>query len=69
MDHSIPTKNRELPIADAAAAKQFDLLAQNCQECGINLFDMKSRNQGIVHVIGPELGITQPGQIDRLQRR
>jgi 3-isopropylmalate/(R)-2-methylmalate dehydratase large subunit len=62
MDHSIPTKNRELPIADAAAAKQFDLLAQNCQEYGINLFDMKSRNQGIVHVIGPELGITQPGQ-------
>jgi 3-isopropylmalate/(R)-2-methylmalate dehydratase large subunit len=62
MDHSVATKNRDLPIADANAAKQFELLAQNCQEFGINLFDMKSRNQGIVHVIGPELGITQPGQ-------
>src|SRR5580698_1746307 len=62
MDHSVSTKNRDLPMADAKAAKQFDLLAQNCEEYGINLFDMKSRNQGIVHVIGPELGITQPGQ-------
>ena len=62
MDHSVSTKNRELPIADANATKQFELLAQNCKEFGINLFDMKSRNQGIVHVIGPELGITQPGQ-------
>jgi 3-isopropylmalate/(R)-2-methylmalate dehydratase large subunit len=62
MDHSVSTKNRELPIADANAARQFELLAENCREFGINLFDMKSRNQGIVHVIGPELGITQPGQ-------
>ena len=62
MDHSVATKNRELPIADANAAKQFELLAQNCKDFGINLFDMKSRNQGIVHVIGPELGVTQPGQ-------
>ena len=62
MDHSVATKNRDLPIADANAAKQFELLAENCKEFGINLFDMKSRNQGIVHVIGPELGITQPGQ-------
>ena len=62
MDHSVSTKNRDLPIADANAAKQFDLLEQNCKDFGINLFDMKSRNQGIVHVIGPEMGITQPGQ-------
>src|SRR5689334_829136 len=62
MDHSVATKNRELPIADANAAKQFELLAQNCREFGISLFDMKSRNQGIVHVIGPELGVTQPGE-------
>jgi 3-isopropylmalate/(R)-2-methylmalate dehydratase large subunit len=62
MDHSVSTKNRELPIADANATKQFELLAQNCKEFGINLFDIKSRNQGIVHVIGPELGITQPSQ-------
>ena len=48
-------------MLDADAIAQFEPLAQNCKEYGINLFDMKSRNQGIVHVIGPELGITQPG--------
>ena len=61
MDHSVSTKNRLLPVADPDAAAQFDALARNCQEAGINLFDMHSRNQGIVHVIGPELGITLPG--------
>jgi 3-isopropylmalate/(R)-2-methylmalate dehydratase large subunit len=61
MDHSVSTKNRLLPVADPDAAAQFDALARNCQEQGINLFDMHSRNQGIVHVIGPELGITLPG--------
>ena len=43
-------------------AAQFDALARNCKENGMHLFDMHSRNQGIIHVIGPELGITQPGQ-------
>jgi len=62
MDHSVPTKNRDLPMLDTAGAGQFDALARNCREFGITLFDMFSRNQGIVHVIGPELGITQPGQ-------
>src|SRR6185437_13093557 len=47
--------------ADPDAAAQFDALEKNCKESGINLFDMQSRNQGIVHVIGPELGITLPG--------
>ena len=61
MDHSVPTKNRHLPIADDVAAAQMDALARNCRENGILLFDMQSPNQGIVHVIGPELGITQPG--------
>ncbi len=61
MDHSVPTKNRHLPIADDIAAAQMDALARNCRENGILLFDMQSPNQGIVHVIGPELGITQPG--------
>jgi 3-isopropylmalate/(R)-2-methylmalate dehydratase large subunit len=61
MDHSVSTKNRDLPVADADATAQFEALAQNCKEFGINLFDMHSQNQGIVHVIGPELGITQPG--------
>src|ERR1700726_3169411 len=62
MDHSVPTKNRTLPILDEAAAGQFSALERNCRESGITLFDMFSHNQGIVHVIGPELGITQPGQ-------
>src|SRR5713226_4957736 len=62
MDHSVPTVNRHLPILDATALAQFEALARNCRETGVRLFDMNSRNQGIVHVIGPELGITQPGQ-------
>jgi 3-isopropylmalate/(R)-2-methylmalate dehydratase large subunit len=62
MDHSVPTKNRNLPILDEAAVGQFAALERNCREFSITLFDMFSHNQGIVHVIGPELGITQPGQ-------
>jgi 3-isopropylmalate/(R)-2-methylmalate dehydratase large subunit len=62
MDHSVPTKDRHLPLADTVAAAQFDALERNCRKAGILLFNMQSRNQGIVHVIGPELGITQPGQ-------
>ena len=61
MDHSVPTKNRELPIVDDNARLQFEALARNCKKHGVSLFDMFSRNQGIVHIIGPELGITQPG--------
>ena len=61
MDHSIPTKNRQLPIVDESARLQVQALADNCKRHGISLFDMSSRNQGIVHVVGPELGITQPG--------
>ncbi len=62
MDHSVPTKDRHLPMADDVARAQFEALERNCRETGILLFDMQSRNQGIVHIIGPELGITQPGQ-------
>jgi 3-isopropylmalate/(R)-2-methylmalate dehydratase large subunit len=62
MDHSVPTKDRHLPLTDAVAAAQFAALERNCREAGILLFDMHSRHQGIVHVIGPELGISQPGQ-------
>ncbi len=60
-DHSIPTKNRQLPIVDQSARLQVEALTRNCARHGIHLFGMSSRNQGIVHVIGPELGITQPG--------
>jgi 3-isopropylmalate/(R)-2-methylmalate dehydratase large subunit len=62
MDHSVLTTDRSLPILDLDAAKQFDALAANCKESRVPLFDMHSKNQGIVHIIGPELGITQPGQ-------
>jgi len=62
MDHSVPTKDRHLPILDNDAKSQFEALERNCKETGVRLFDMHSRNQGIVHIIGPELGITQPGQ-------
>jgi 3-isopropylmalate/(R)-2-methylmalate dehydratase large subunit len=61
MDHSVPTHNRQLPILDADARGQFEALARNCREFKVPLFGMESENQGIVHIIGPELGLTQPG--------
>ena len=62
MDHNVPTTNRSLPITDLIAAKQMETLAENCTEFDIPLYDIDSPDQGIVHVIGPELGITQPGK-------
>ena len=61
MDHSIPTTDRTLPILDQMAAKQIQYLEDNCREFGIPLHGMRSPHRGIVHVIGPELGLTQPG--------
>ena len=63
VDHSIPTGDRSRPIADAVAARQVDALGTNAREFGIELFDLTSPGQGIVHVIGPELGATQPGMV------
>ncbi len=60
-DHSIPTTDRSLPIVDQIAAKQLDQLETNCAEFGIRCLGVHSERQGIVHVIGPELGLTQPG--------
>jgi 3-isopropylmalate/(R)-2-methylmalate dehydratase large subunit len=60
-DHSIPTHPRSLPIADPMAAAQVDQLTRNCEEFGIPLHGLGSPGQGIVHVIGPQLGLTQPG--------
>jgi 3-isopropylmalate/(R)-2-methylmalate dehydratase large subunit len=60
-DHNVPTTDRSLPIADPVGAKQIDTLRRNCLDFGIQLFDINSAEQGIVHVIGPELGLTQPG--------
>ncbi|MBN1264325.1 MAG: 3-isopropylmalate dehydratase large subunit [Anaerolineales bacterium] len=62
MDHAIPTLPRHLPVKDAQAAAQLEKLKENCQKAGIELFGMDSDRNGIVHVIGPELGLTQPGQ-------
>ena len=61
MDHNVPTKDRGLPILDQTSAIQIHTLEKNCKEFRIQLFDMNSPNQGIVHVIGPQLGITLPG--------
>ena len=61
MDHSIPTTDRRLPILDEMAAKQIQYLEDNCREFDIPLHGMRSPHRGIVHVIGPELGLTQPG--------
>ncbi len=65
VDHNVSTDPRvvsgELPIADEMSAIQLETLTRNCEEFGITLFDMGARNQGIVHIIGPELGVTQPG--------
>jgi 3-isopropylmalate/(R)-2-methylmalate dehydratase large subunit len=61
MDHSVPTTDRSLPIMDAVAARQVEQLRINCREFGVPLFDLGTEHQGIVHVIGPEMGLTQPG--------
>ncbi len=61
IDHNVPTTDRSLPITDEIAARQIEVLRSNCAEFGIRLFDIDSSEQGIVHVIGPELGLTQPG--------
>ncbi len=61
MDHSIPTHDRSLPITDAMAAAQIKQMEVNAAEFGIPLYGMDSPQRGIVHVIGPELGLTQPG--------
>ena len=60
-DHNVPTTDRRLPIADPVAARQIATLRQNCRDFRIPFYDIDSARQGIVHVVGPELGLTQPG--------
>jgi 3-isopropylmalate/(R)-2-methylmalate dehydratase large subunit len=62
VDHNVPTTANHRPISDPIAAKQMEALRANCAEFGIQLFDIDSDDQGIVHVIGPQLGFTQPGK-------
>jgi 3-isopropylmalate/(R)-2-methylmalate dehydratase large subunit len=61
MDHNVPTVGRDRPVADPVSARQLEVLAANCAEFGVRLYGMDDPRQGIVHVIGPELGLTQPG--------
>jgi len=63
MDHNVPTTDRSIPIEDPISAQQIDVLMKNCEEFGVTLFGLRvnSEMQGIVHVIGPELGLTKPG--------
>ena len=63
VDHNVPTGDRSLPIADGIAARQVEALSANAGDFRIELFDLASPQQGIVHVIGPELGLTQPGML------
>src|ERR1700728_2240046 len=60
-DHNVPTTNIDKPVADPVSAKQLQVLDANCAEFGITCYPMGDANQGIVHVIGPEQGLTQPG--------
>ena len=60
VDHIIPTDTRQRPFADGQAEAMMSAIERNCREFGIRLFDRDSGDQGIVHVIGPELGLTQP---------
>ena len=60
-DHNVPTLNQELPIREELSRKQVEMLVKNCAEFGIELYGLGHPYQGIVHVIGPELGVTRPG--------
>src|SRR5918994_5867346 len=62
VDHNVPTTDRSLPIEDEISRAQIETMTRNAQEFGIQLYDIYSEGQGIVHVIGPELGYTQPGK-------
>jgi 3-isopropylmalate/(R)-2-methylmalate dehydratase large subunit len=61
MDHNVPTTDRSIPVADPVARQQMDTLLANCRQYGIPCYALGDPRQGIVHIIGPELGLTQPG--------
>ncbi len=61
MDHNVPTKDQDKPIAEPLSRKQVEMLVSNCDEFGVRLYGLGHPFQGIVHIIGPELGITKPG--------
>ncbi len=61
MDHCVPTKNRELPIADPIAKKQIETMSDNCATHDLNLYDMANENNGVIHIVVPEHGFVHPG--------
>src|SRR5919204_883882 len=61
VDHNVPTSPDRIVIRDPIALQQVETLRRNCRDSGIAMFDIDAREQGIVHVIGPELGLTRPG--------
>ena len=63
MDHNVPTRTKDLSLAEENSRLQMSTLERNCREFGVKLFDFTDANQGIVHIIGPEMGITQPGMV------
>jgi 3-isopropylmalate/(R)-2-methylmalate dehydratase large subunit len=63
MDHCVPTKNRNLPIADPIAKKQIETMAENCRVNGLKLYDMSNPNNGVIHVVVPEHGFVHPGMV------
>lgn len=63
MDHNVPTKTKDLSLASGTSRTQMDQLKRNCDEFGVKCFDFNDEDQGVVHIIGPELGITQPGMV------
>ncbi len=63
MDHNIPTRSKDLSLANDISRAQIDQLKKNCDEFGVRCFDFTDEDNGVVHIIGPELGITQPGMI------
>ena len=63
MDHCVPTKNRNLPIADPIARKQIETMAENCRVNGLVLYDMSNPNNGVIHVVVPEHGFVHPGMV------
>lgn len=63
MDHNVSTRTKNIDLIEATSRIQMNTLSKNCLDFGVNLFDINHEDQGIVHVIGPELGITQPGMV------
>ena len=63
MDHNVSTRTKNLSLIEETSRIQMQTLAKNCKEFGVQLYDITHQDQGIVHIIGPEMGITQPGMV------